>query len=667
MSRFSGATAIWKRRPDRLPVKHVGRILCAALLLLIAGADSGSTQTAPPAENSPDAIVQFLEHTVEWYRRLDVERQMATEPGDVLLVNEAQQTANQIVQLAFTFARAQAELVEQQAEKSSAESQGLESSRYLALRRMSATLDQQVKETKAEVEALRQKLITATGRQRQVLQTQIAETQSELDLAEVRRDSLRSMVEFVGGASTAGLGATGLRAKIEALARSVPAALPEPSGSRTAGTSGNAPVYALPAAVSPRPETTGIWGLAADVFDLSRKSHTLADISKLTDSLAQESKTLRTPLVTKLREMSRRGDRLAKQADSADQVELQAEKKDLDALTKQFKQISEALLPLSKQGILLDLYAKNLANWQDEIKDKYSALLRSLTLRLVFLAILLAAIVGAAEIWRRTIFRYVHDLHRRYQLLLLRRIVLWCCIAIVILFSFANELGSVATFAGLMTAGVAVALQNVILSIVGYFFLIGKFGIRVGDRVQVAGVTGEVVDIGLVRFHLLELISGGGKTPSGRVVAFSNSIVFQSTAGLFKQIPGTSFIWHEVTLALSSESDYSQAEERLRAAVEAIFADYRDEMEQQNRLMQRTLAAVPMGALKPKSRLRLTQSSLEVVIRYPVNLQRAAEIDDRVTREMLRIAEHDPQLKLAGSGTPSLRLRTDLSGPDPTS
>ncbi len=667
MSRFLMATSIRKRRPDFQPVVQVNRILCAALLLLIAGADSGISQTAPPAENSPDAIVQFLEHTVEWYRRLDVERQMATEPGDFLLVNEAQQTANQIVQLAFTFARAQAELAEQQAEKSSAESQGSESSRYQALRRMSTTLDQQVKETKAEVEALRQKLITATGRQRQVLQTQIAETQSELDLAEVRRDSLRSMVEFVGGASTAGLGATGLRAKIEALARSVPSALPEPSGSRTTGTSGNAPVYSLPAAVSPRPEATGIWGLAAGVFDLSRKSRTLTDISKLTDSLAQESKTLRTPLVTKLREMSRRGDSLAKQADSADQTELQAEKKDLDALTKQFKQISEALLPLSKQGILLDLYTKNLANWQDEIKDKYSAVLRGLTVRLVFLAFFLAAIVGAAEIWRRAIFRYVHDLHRRYQLLLLRRIVLWCCIVIVILFSFANELGSIATFAGLMTAGVAVALQNVILSIVGYFFLIGKFGIRVGDRVQVAGVTGEVVDIGLVRFHLLELVSGGGKTPSGRVVAFSNSIVFQSTAGLFKQIPGTSFIWHEVTLALSSESDYTQAEERLRTTVEAVFADYREEMEQQNRQMQRTLAAVPMGALKPKSRLRLTQSSLEVVIRYPVNLQHAAEIDDRVTRELLRIAEIDPKLKLAGSGTPNLRLRTDLSGPDPSS
>lgn len=86
-------------------------------------------------------------------------------------------------------------------------------------------------------------------------------------------------------------------------------------------------------------------------------------------------------------------------------------------------------------------------------------------------------------------------------------------------------------------AGVAVALQNVILSIAGYFFLIGKFGLRIGDRVQISGVTGEVVEIGLVRIHVMELGGNGGDVqPTGRVVAFSSSFVFQPTAGMFKQI-----------------------------------------------------------------------------------------------------------------------------------
>jgi len=104
-----------------------------------------------------------------------------------------------------------------------------------------------------------------------------------------------------------------------------------------------------------------------------------------------------------------------------------------------------------------------------------------------------------SSFWRRAILRYIVDLRRRYQFLLLRRIALWFVIALVIAFGLASEFASIATFAGLLTAGVAVALQNVILAVVGYFLLIGKFGVRVGDRVEASGVTGEVVEVGLIR------------------------------------------------------------------------------------------------------------------------------------------------------------------------
>jgi small-conductance mechanosensitive channel len=287
---------------------------------------------------------------------------------------------------------------------------------------------------------------------------------------------------------------------------------------------------------------------------------------------------------------------------------------------------------------------------------------RGLAIRLGILAIALALVYAFAEIWRRTIFRYVRDPRRRYQFLLLRKIVLWFVIAIVIAFAFASQLGSVATFAGLITAGVAVALQNVILSVAGYFFLIGRFGIRVGDRVQVAGVTGEVVDVGLVRLHLMEL-AGGGESPTGRVVAFSNSIVFQPTAGLFKQIPGTSFVWHEVTVTLAPQSDYHAVEQRLMSVVEAVFKDYQDEMEKQRAHLERVSSSGSVNSLKPTTRLRFTGTGLDVAIKFPVSLQNATEIDDRVTRELLEAINREPSLKLADSSAPVIRLSTEASTP----
>src|SRR5260221_11225559 len=100
--------------------------------------------------------------------------------------------------------------------------------------------------------------------------------------------------------------------------------------------------------------------------------------------------------------------------------------------------------------------------------------------------------------------------------------VWWCLTAIIIAIALASELGEVTTFAGLMTAGIAVALQNVILSIAGYFFLFGKYGVRVGDRVNIAGVTGDVVDIGLVGLQMLEITGGLGPAPSSSITACSD-------------------------------------------------------------------------------------------------------------------------------------------------
>src|SRR5260370_9826248 len=117
---------------------------------------------------------------------------------------------------------------------------------------------------------------------------------------------------------------------------------------------------------------------------------------------------------------------------------------------------------------------------------------------------------------------------------------------------------------GFAAAGIAVALQNVILSIAGYFFLIGRYGIKVGDRVSVAGVTGDVIEIGLVKLSLMELAgSGNDRQPTGRVVVFSNAIVFQPSGNFFKQLPGTNFIWNEVSLTLAPDCDYRLAEKRL--------------------------------------------------------------------------------------------------------
>ena len=95
--------------------------------------------------------------------------------------------------------------------------------------------------------------------------------------------------------------------------------------------------------------------------------------------------------------MSARGDALASQADSAGSATLNDVRDQLDALSEQFKQTSALLIPLSKEGVLLSQYRRNIGNWQDAVKGQYVNALKTLGVRIGVLAVLLAMVFAAAE------------------------------------------------------------------------------------------------------------------------------------------------------------------------------------------------------------------------------------------------------------------------------
>ena len=620
-----------------------------------AQSDNAASKTDANAVQpaSAEDIIAFLNQTIVWSRQLTAEQQLVNEPSDALFLNDSRQVADQVVKLAFDYARARAQALTSQTDNAASRSQA--SSQYQRLIDSANKADQQVKGLQGELDNFHRQMETAAGKKRTTLLAIISETQGELELFQARRDTLRSMLQFATGTASNGLGSGSLLSQVEELARTVPVASAE--SKEQSGSSANTNNSTSPAVVASRERKeapTGILALATDLFSLRRKLRALEDNLSQTDALYQSSKDLRAPLVAKVRELTQKGDDVAGQPDSQDPKVLAQQKKDLDALTAQFKQVSASLLPLGKQSILLDIYKRTTTNWRSAVDSQYKAELKGLLLRLAVLALVLGVVLVISEVWKRATFRYIPDVRRRYQFLLIRRIVLWCLTAIIIATAFASELGAITTFAGLMTAGIAVALQNVILSIAGYFFLIGKYGVRVGDRVNIAGVTGDVVDIGLVRLQLMEITGGPAPLPTGRVVAFSNSVVFQSNSGMFKQIPGTNFLWHEITLTLDSKGNYRQVEQRMMEAVNKVFAEYRDRMEAQRRNVERSLNST-IAAFSPESRLHLTQTSLEVVIRYPVDLEHAGEIDNRVTRAILEALELDPKLREQVAGGPTVR------------
>jgi small-conductance mechanosensitive channel len=617
-------------------------VLTIATLAVTAVAQ-GNAPAPTPAPQDNGKIIQFLSTTVSWYRQRSAEEKLANEPADLTFEQENNTISDQVVQQAFEYARNEAQ---RQSKRQPVTQQSANTGQYQRLAQALQKIEQQIQDTQTELQATREKLLRSAGAKRRTIQAQVEELQGELGLLNARHDALQTMSEFV---SSSGSGnRLGLRAQVEELARSVPAVL-----SGTSNANASQPKTPPTSILAPKAPPSGIWGLSTDLLHLSGKRRTLAAMLASTEALRKSADDLRAPLISDMQNLVHQGDQVFAAADTATAAGLAQETQQLDALTGQFKQVTSTLLPLSKVGVLLGIYETTLKNWRESIRTEERDDLRQLLLRLGVLALMIMLVFVLGEVWRRASFRYVHDGRRRYQFLLMRRIVIWVSVAIIVVLAFASELGSVVTFAGLITAGIAVAMQNVITSIVGYFFLIGKYGLRVGDRVTIAGVTGEVVEIGLVRIHVMELAGTNDAQPSGRIVAFSNSIVFQPTAGIFKQIPGTNFVWHELKLTLASETDYHAAKDRIVKAVDAALGHYRDNIAAQRRLVEQNLTSVSAGELQAKVRLHYTASGIEATVRYPVELEKAADVDDHLMRELLAAVDNEPKLKLISAEMPA--------------
>jgi small-conductance mechanosensitive channel len=236
----------------------------------------------------------------------------------------------------------------------------------------------------------------------------------------------------------------------------------------------------------------------------------------------------------------------------------------------------------------------------------------------------------------------------------LRKLLVASLVSLVLVFEFTSELGALATVVGLAAAGIAIALQNVILSFVGYFFVTGRYGIRVGDRIQLAGVSGDVIEIGLFKLALMELAyDGSTHQPTGRVVVFPNSIVFQGNGNFFRQAPGTNFVWNEFKLTLAPECDYRLAERRLMEVVDDVYTRYRDTVQRQYQQLERALN-MAVESPHPRSRIQLGQNGIEMSIRYPVDTHHAGQVADEISRRVLDAIADEPALRFAVPGTPNL-------------
>jgi small-conductance mechanosensitive channel len=604
----------------------------------------GCTVAAPPADASgrADDVVRHLEQAIAWYRSMGAAERSEALADDVVERDAARRMSTQALQLAFTFARAEAALLGPEQTSAPAAAQ-TGSGRNMD--QVAARAKQRVAGLEQQLAALDIAAAKAPRSARPLIEARRQQLADELDLAKQLQKSVNDMAAFIG---SVGAGNTGLASRVDELERSVPEIMraanqPPPPGAAAATTT---PFHA---------ESAGIFALSSELVTMVRARHQLKHLIEDTDALLKSANSLRTPLSDEFRAAIRRSDAIGAESASDTKAEDLANRhKEIEALAARVKQLSAAVVPLREESVLIEASRGNLAEWQNSLEARFNTVGGYLLMRSVVLAIVICILLVISEFWRRMTFRYAKDARRRRQFLVLRRVVVGSAIALVVILGFVSEVGSLATYAGFLTAGLAVALQNPILSVVAYFFLIGRYGLRVGDRVTISGVTGDVIEIGLVRMYIMELEGKDADLrPTGRVVAFANAVLFQPAA-LFKRMPGADYVWRTASVTLAGECDARAAETKLMAAVSAVYEEYREKIEEQHALFERSVD-MKVAPPAPQGHIRMTDSGLEFSVRYPVELRRGPAIDERILRALHETVANDPALALARQGEPRLQ------------
>jgi small-conductance mechanosensitive channel len=613
------------------------RSVVGTAVVLFFSVPGGFTQQQPL---DSEAVINHLNAVIKLYRNASAELQAGGAPSDVIYQDNEQSYTADVVRLAFQSARAEAAAI-RATQKNGASTNSAQSSAQTEARNKARIADVQSK-----IDALDKQIASAPKNKRDALVAQKQALEGELNLDNAVQDVIQKRAAFMeNGGDT---GADGLDGRINQLAHSVPGVFAATNDQKS-GTQ----LKPITQADANKQTPSGLVSQALALYGAITSVHRIDQLNEQTAGVRQTANDLRQPLRDALVADIKKARDLTDQA-TAGKIP-PASPQQFQDLTDHFKRLSAVVLPLSQEIVVLDQASANLVEWRTSIlrESKYDA--RALFVRVGMLLLALGIVLAFSEMWRRLTYKYIQDARRRRQFLLMRRFVVGFLIGVVLILGFVSEFSSLATFAGFVTAGIAVGLQTVLLSVAAYFFVVGRYGIHVGDRVSVSGVTGDVIDISLIRLYLMELAGTGiDLYPTGRVVVFSNSVLFQATTPLFKQIPGTEYAWHEVVFNLVPGGDHKLAQEKLFQAVTSVHDQYREGFERQRGLVERRIE-VQLKTPSPETRLQFGDTGLELLVRYPVEIRNESVTDEQVTRKVLEVIQSEPEVQAAVVGSPKIR------------
>jgi len=243
--------------------------------------------------------------------------------------------------------------------------------------------------------------------------------------------------------------------------------------------------------------------------------------------------------------------------------------------------------------------------------------------------------------------RRIKDQYYMHMLRTLTRNALFLASSVIILIIWLGASSNISIAMGIFGAGIAFASQEVIGSFAGYINIISSSIYRIGDRVHIGDVTGDVMDISILRTTVMEIgewVKADQYT--GRIVTIANRAVFSAPVYNYTQHWG--YLWDEITLPVTYTSDWRRASEIMhehgQKYSEALQADA-------NAGLSKMIEHYPLQQtqVEPTIYLMMTDNWVEITLRYIVRARERRKVKALLHRELLQHFEEIDNITIAST------------------
>ncbi|KPH49894.1 membrane protein [Helicobacter pullorum] len=347
-----------------------------------------------------------------------------------------------------------------------------------------------------------------------------------------------------------------------------------------------------------------------------------------------------------------------------------------EAISQELKNNSEMLRVLENTKNIFTTTLEIFSKEVEEINTRLTTQIKAQIIKSVYIVVAILILLGVAFFIKLGVRKYIHDNERIYTTNKIINFLNITLIILILLFAYLDNVSYLVTVLGFASAGLAIAMKDLFMSILGWIVIVVGGAVHAGDRIKVikegAVYVGDVLDISILRITLYEDITLTTYTENrraGRVIFIPNNFVFTTMFSNYTH-GGIKTVWDGIDFTITFDSDHSRACHIARECAKKYAKGYTESTRKQfNKLRDRY--TLKNTNVEPRVFSLLEQNGIRISVWYLTNAYATLALRSTISAEIIDLILKEPNIKIAypsttvyeGSKLPNTMPKTDGSIP----